>query len=224
MRRQRLAYAANWSPYAMERTIGRPSADIYLVDIDTGARTKVKDAIDDQYLQASPGGRYLLYLQADQYWTIDTATRATVNISKAAADVLHQPRVGRDGEAEAVVRRRRLDQERRGRDSLRQVRRVARGGERIGRVAPDRWRDRAAPPSLRDGSIPTKSGSTPASRSISASSASGRKRSGYARLDPGAVALKPLVLDDKSITGLAKAKDAERLSPTPSRRSTIRRT
>ncbi|HEY6506358.1 MAG TPA: hypothetical protein VIY56_00010, partial [Vicinamibacterales bacterium] len=85
LRRQRLAYAANWSSYAMERTIGRPAADIYLVDVETGARTKVKDAVDDQTLQASPGGRYLLYLQADQYWAIDTATRATVNISKAAA-------------------------------------------------------------------------------------------------------------------------------------------
>ena len=84
IRRQRLAYAVNWAQYAMDRTIGRPSADVYLVDIETGARTKVKDAIDDQYLQASPGGRYLLYLQADQYWTIDTATRATANISKPA--------------------------------------------------------------------------------------------------------------------------------------------
>ena len=54
------------------------------IDIDSGARTKVKDGIEDQYLQASPGGRYLLYFQADQYWTIDTATKATVNISKAA--------------------------------------------------------------------------------------------------------------------------------------------
>ncbi len=66
IRRQRLAYAANWSSYAMERTIGRPSADVYLIDIESGARTKVKESIEDQYLQASPGGRYLLYFQADQ--------------------------------------------------------------------------------------------------------------------------------------------------------------
>ena len=125
LRRQRLAYAVNWAPYAMERTIGRPAADVYLVDIETGARTKVKDGIDDQYLQASPGGRYLLYLQADQYWTIDTATRADRQHLEGGADVVHQPRVGRDRQAEAVVRRRRLDEERRGRPPLRQVRRVA---------------------------------------------------------------------------------------------------
>ena len=35
IRRQRLAYAVNWAPYAMERTIGRPSADVYLVDIES---------------------------------------------------------------------------------------------------------------------------------------------------------------------------------------------
>ena len=54
IRRQRLAYAVNWAPYTMDRTIGRPSADVYLIDIETGARTKVKDGIDDQYLQRGP--------------------------------------------------------------------------------------------------------------------------------------------------------------------------
>ena len=35
------------------------------------------------------------------------------------------------------------------------------------------------------------------------------KRSGYGRLDPGAPAVKRLLFDDKSITGLARAKDAD---------------
>ena len=54
IRRQRLAYARNWAPYAMDRSIGRPAADLYVVDLDTGARTKLKDGIDDRYVQASP--------------------------------------------------------------------------------------------------------------------------------------------------------------------------
>ena len=62
LRRQPLAYASSWPAYAMERTIGRTAADISLVDLATGARTKVAERIDDGYLQASPGGRYLLYL------------------------------------------------------------------------------------------------------------------------------------------------------------------
>ncbi len=61
IRRQKLAYAVNWAPYAMERSIGRPASDLYLVDLESGTRTKIKDGIEDQYLQASPGGRYLLY-------------------------------------------------------------------------------------------------------------------------------------------------------------------
>jgi dipeptidyl aminopeptidase/acylaminoacyl peptidase len=78
-----LAYAAEWKEYAMDRSIGRPAADIYLVDIRTGQRSKVKDKLtEDHYLQASPGGRYLLYLENDQYWVMDVATHAAVNITK----------------------------------------------------------------------------------------------------------------------------------------------
>ena len=56
----------------MERSIGRPAADLSSSISTTGARTKLKDRIEDRYVQASPGGRYLLYLHGDQYWTIDT--------------------------------------------------------------------------------------------------------------------------------------------------------
>jgi dipeptidyl aminopeptidase/acylaminoacyl peptidase len=83
LRRQPLAYVASWPTYAMDRSIGRTSADIFLVDLATGTRSKVADRIDDGYLQASPGGRYLVYLSADHLWTIDTSTRAVVNITKS---------------------------------------------------------------------------------------------------------------------------------------------
>jgi hypothetical protein len=29
-----MAYATNWTSYAMERSIGRPAADVYLIDLE----------------------------------------------------------------------------------------------------------------------------------------------------------------------------------------------
>ena len=83
LKHQNLAYSTDWHAYAMERSIGRPATDLSLVDLATGTETKLKDRLaDDRYLQASPRGKYLLYLQNDHYWTIDTSTKATVNITR----------------------------------------------------------------------------------------------------------------------------------------------
>ena len=84
VKHQSLAYAANWTAYAMDRSIGRPAADLYLIDLTTGDRTKIKDRVNDFGAGVSPGGRYIWFVQDDHYWTIDTATRATVNITKTA--------------------------------------------------------------------------------------------------------------------------------------------
>jgi dienelactone hydrolase len=79
---QKMAFATNWNAYAMDRSIGRPAADLYLIDVASGERTKIKERlIEDRYVQASPGGRYLLYVQDDHYWTVNVATRAVVNIT-----------------------------------------------------------------------------------------------------------------------------------------------
>jgi len=84
LKHQSLAVAANWSAYAMERSIGRPAADISLVDISNGARTKIQEHLnDDHYLEESPGGRYLLYFHDDHYCTVNTATHAVINITKS---------------------------------------------------------------------------------------------------------------------------------------------
>ncbi len=51
------AWSADWTAFGLERSIGRPTADISLVDVTTGERTHVKDKlIEDHYLQASPEG------------------------------------------------------------------------------------------------------------------------------------------------------------------------
>ena len=80
----RFAYAANWTSYAMDRSIGRPAADLFLVDVRSGKRTKLIDGVNDRQAQTSPAGRYLLFFKDDHYWTIDTDTRAIVNITKTA--------------------------------------------------------------------------------------------------------------------------------------------
>jgi dienelactone hydrolase len=98
LRSQHLAYLTRWDAYAMDRSIGRRAADLSLVDLATGERTIVAERIDDGYLQASPGGRFLLFFQNDHYWTVNTATKALTNITKAAASVFV------DRESDATVR------------------------------------------------------------------------------------------------------------------------
>ena len=84
LKHQPVAVADNWSAYAMDRSIGRPAADVYLVNLSTGERTKIQERLnDDYYLDASPAGKYLLYFHDDNYWTVNTSTRAVVNITKS---------------------------------------------------------------------------------------------------------------------------------------------
>lgn len=79
------AYVVDRRAYAMERSIGRVYADLYSVDLATGSKAKIKDRIEDEYVQASPGGRYLLYLQNDHYWMFDFTTGTHSNITKSIA-------------------------------------------------------------------------------------------------------------------------------------------
>src|SRR5262249_56464943 len=61
---QKLGYVTNWAPYAMERTIGRPAADLYLVDLENGERAKIKERLgNDFFLQARPGRRESVLLE-----------------------------------------------------------------------------------------------------------------------------------------------------------------
>lgn len=93
--RQERALVIDAAPYAMERSIGRPAADVATVDLRTGERTAVKTGIDDSLLQTSPGGRYALFLLDDHYWTVDLTSGAEVNITKLIATAF----VDRDSDA-----------------------------------------------------------------------------------------------------------------------------
>jgi dipeptidyl aminopeptidase/acylaminoacyl peptidase len=78
------ALVQEWGKYAMQRSIGRSSADLVLVDLSTGARTPLKTNLGSN-AQISPGGKYLLFVENDAWWTLNVQTKAVTNISKGAA-------------------------------------------------------------------------------------------------------------------------------------------
>ncbi len=203
-----LAYDAEWQEYAMDRSIGRPAADIYLVDIGTGQRTKIKDKLaEDHYLQASPGGRYLLYLENDHYWVVDVATRAAVNITKnvktsfvdreSDVTVKQKPPFGVAGwtknDADVIIYDK-YDLWKISADGARAVRLTDGAGEQVRhryvRLDPDEeFIDLSKPVYLSLFGIWSK-------------------KSGYAMLSPGAASPERLVLIDKSVERLSKASEA----------------
>lgn len=78
------ALVQTWTPYAMERSIGRGAVDLSLVDLATAARTPLRQNLRNDFIDVSPGGRYVLYLEKDQFWTIDTETKTVANITRGA--------------------------------------------------------------------------------------------------------------------------------------------
>ena len=47
----------------MDRSIGRPAADLYLVDLATGKRTRIKERLlDDHYLAGQSGRASTFYI------------------------------------------------------------------------------------------------------------------------------------------------------------------
>jgi dipeptidyl aminopeptidase/acylaminoacyl peptidase len=208
IRRQKLAYAMVWDTYAMDRSIGRPAADLYLIDVATGERTKIRDRIDDRFVQTSPGGRYVLFLQADHYWTIDTATRAVTNVTRnvqtsfidreSDQTVKQKPPFGVAGWTKddvAVIVNDKFDVWQVASDGSRTVKltdgAVDQVRHRLIRLNPDEeWIDTGKPLYVSLFGLWTK-------------------RSGYGRVDPSGGRAERLVWLDKMVGSLAKAKDAE---------------
>jgi dipeptidyl aminopeptidase/acylaminoacyl peptidase len=208
LKRQSIGYVADWTSYAMDRTIGRPAADISLIDLKTGERTKIVDKIDDGDLVASPGGRYLLYLQNDQYWTIDTKTRAIVNITRSVptafvnresdATIKQKPPFGVAGwtkNDEAVLLYDKFD-----------VWQVAADGSRATKLtdgAVDQVRHRYIRLNPDDEWIDVDKPVTVSLFGVWS------KKSGYGRIAPGSKTAERVVWLDKGVSGLGKAKDAD---------------
>ena len=208
LRHQPLAYAASWTPYAMDRSMGRPAADLSLVDLASGSRTKLVDRVEDQYVQGSPGGKYILYLQHDHFWTIDTATKAVVNITKGAATsfinresdatVKQKPPFGVAGwtaNDDAILLYDKFD-----------VWRVAANGAGATRLtdgAAEQVRYRYVRLDPDEEFIDT------GKPVILSAFGIWSKRSGYARLAPHANGATALILLDKSVASLGKAEKAD---------------
>jgi dipeptidyl aminopeptidase/acylaminoacyl peptidase len=203
-----LAYAAEWKEYAMDRSIGRPAADIYLVELANGQRTKIKDNLsEDRYLQESPGGKYLLYLENDQYWVVDIATRKAVNITKSIKTsfidhesdetVKQKPPFGVAGwtknDAEVVL----YDK-----FDLWKISADGAHATKLTDGAADQVRHRYV---RLDADSEYIDFDKPVYLSLFGIWS---KKSGYAMLKPGAAAPERLVLADKSVERLAKAADA----------------
>ncbi len=204
----RLAWAAEWSRYAMNRSIGRPGSDLYLIDVASGSRTKIRDNVIDRYVQTGPAGKYLLFVQDDQYWTVNVATHAVVNITKAVQTsfidkesdqtVKQKPPYGFAGwtkDDAAVLLYDRFDVWQLASDGSKAQRLTAGAAEqvrhRLVRLDPEQeWVDLSKPMYV---------------------SLYGEwtKKSGYGRLDPGG-GVKRLVWLDKNVASLAKARNADR--------------
>jgi dipeptidyl aminopeptidase/acylaminoacyl peptidase len=75
------ALVVDTNAFAMDRSIGRVHANVWIVDLQTGVKSAVGDRIEDRYAQASPGGRYVIYLKGDHYWTMDLGTGRHTNIT-----------------------------------------------------------------------------------------------------------------------------------------------
>jgi len=203
-----LAYVASWAPYAMDRTIGRGAADLLLVDMKTGERARVRDRVEDVYVQASPRGRYLLFFHADHYWTIDTKTKAAVNITKSVpavfvnresdSTVKQKPPFGVAGWTRgdaAVVLYDKLDLWRVAADGSGAARLTDGSADQVRhryvRLDPDEeWIDLDKPVTVSLFGIWTK-------------------RSGYGRIPAGGQQAQRLVWQDKNVGRLGKAKDAD---------------
>jgi dipeptidyl aminopeptidase/acylaminoacyl peptidase len=206
---QQIAWLADWKAYALERTIGRPAADLYLVDLATGTRTKVRDhLIEDHSVQASPGGKYLLYFQDDHYWTVNTATRAVVNITKNVKTafvnresdytIRQKPAFGVAGwtkDDASVILYDKFDLWQVTPDGSRAVRLTDGAAEEV--------RHRYVQLDLDEEFIDS---SKPMYLSLFGI---WTKKSGYARLDPGAAQDRHLAYLDEHVFNLAKAKDAD---------------
>lgn len=207
LRRLPMAYAPRWESYAMDRTIGRRAADIALVDLRSGERSGIVSRIDDAYLQSSPGGRFLLYFHDDHFWTVNTASRTVTNITRAVstsfvnresdATVKQKPAFGVAGWTKndnAVLLYDKFDVWEVAADGSRATRltdgAVEQVRHRLVRLDPDEeWIDTSKPLAFSLFGIWTK-------------------KSGYARRQADG-SVERLIFEDRAISGLAKARDAD---------------
>jgi len=77
-------------PYLFDNMFDRTRQDVYLINLSNGQRSKVVSGVW-YYEGSSPTGNYLLYFNADQYWTYNIRTGETVNITAKLRAVWTNP-------------------------------------------------------------------------------------------------------------------------------------
>ena len=214
------ALLSDQTPYAKEVLSGRAYHDVYRVDVATGKREPI---VSHTVLAAtiSPSGRYVLYGQKGQWWSYDAQTAKRANLTERARGTFtdlddDHPTPERamsgfagwaPGETAAFV----YDQY-----DLWKVALDGSGAERLTRGREDTTvyrhvaldADRAAGAGGRGGfggAPPVIDVGKPV---VLSATGERSKKSGYARLAGGKV--ESLVLRDKSVSALRKARDADR--------------
>jgi dipeptidyl aminopeptidase/acylaminoacyl peptidase len=197
-------------PFAMERSIGRVYSNVQSLDLESGRRLRIGDRLEDRYVQASPGGRYVAYFKNDHYWTVDLGTGKEVNITaglagsfvdrESDATVDQKPPFGLAGWSQddrTLLLYDKFDIWEIKPDGSGAVRLTNGATEqvrhRVVRLDPEaEWIDRSRPLIVSQFGIRTK-------------------RSGYARVEgASAPTVTTLLALDKRVDRLAKAKDADR--------------
>jgi dipeptidyl aminopeptidase/acylaminoacyl peptidase len=209
------ALVNEFTPYLMERSIGRGASDLYLADMGTGQRTPLKTRATGS-ASVSPTGRFLLFNEGGHWWTMDVTTKAVTNITRSArtsfinlesdSTAPEKPMFGVAGWTkgdEAVIINDEFDLWKVTPDGRSATRLTSGAGDQIRhrytRVDAAGFGAAAEPIDLERGYLTLFSTRT--------------KASGYARFAPGAGSATPtvtrLVWQDRSITGLSKAEKAD---------------
>ena len=202
-----VALVEEWSAYEMPRSMGRPAADLYLADLATGARTRLKDRLEGGRASVSPGGRYLLYVEGGHWWTLSLATKAAANITRS----LRTSFVDLDSDSTAATRpsfgvggwtaddgRVLLYDE----HDIWSVAPDGSGGERLTQGAADRVRHRLV-------RLDPERDTIDLAESVYVSLFGTQfKRSGYGLLRPGG-GVERLLFEDQAVTSLSKAAGAD---------------
>ena len=177
------------------------------MDVGTGERTKVADHVDDRRVSGSPEGKYILYFIDGQIFTIDTSRKTVRNVSKAVPTSF----VDRDSDSTDVQKTfyGQGGWTKDDRDVLLydkyDVWQVAADGSKATKLT-DGAADRTQYRVVRfDPDIPAVDRAQPLYFDITGE---WTKKSGIARLVPGAGTPERLVWLDKSVIRLSKAKDA----------------
>ncbi|MXX33859.1 MAG: S9 family peptidase [Gemmatimonadetes bacterium] len=82
----RYMLARDETPYDVDAMFRQQFVDLYVVDAGTGQRDLVRSRIFGGAF-ASPGGRYLLWFEGDDYWTYDLQSGETRNITEGVDGV-----------------------------------------------------------------------------------------------------------------------------------------